>query len=472
MFALQKKWSLDPFPHEDNDLVMSLVQFGETLGVKCFALLEGKEGAHQRTYLGFGEGWVLTPETFRETLIQSQCQAHDTPDPLVHLRKFRETNSPQMELESGIIGYLDYEWGLYWQKPKASLTKPRYFFRLCPINIVLLPLTRELVLEFYTEDKEQLAKNFDFWVKELNQFLTGQTNKNYNYTSQNKTTDSNTKNNLSPSKWQPNMSREDFITKIERIKEYIRAGDIFQAVFSQRFTLKTPLEPWAIYHKLRAVNPSPWLFCIHGKEETLVGSSPELLLSSSGKIIKTRPIAGTRPRGKTSEEDSAREQELLNDPKEMAEHAMLVDLGRNDIGRVAKYGSVKVSEYTGVQYFSHVMHIVSTVEGEPDTPYDSLDALKAVLPAGTLSGAPKVRAMEILQEAESSPREAYGGALGILRWNGEVDFCITIRTLIFNESEVSVQAGAGIVLDSVPEREYEETLHKARALFTVVDLAN
>jgi anthranilate synthase component 1 len=208
---------------------------------------------------------------------------------------------------------------------------------------------------------------------------------------------------------------------------------------------------------------------VAGEIETLVGSSPELLISSLSSQIQTRPIAGTRPRGADKEEDLARADELLADPKEMAEHAMLVDLGRNDLGRVSEYGSVKVTEYAGIQTFSHVMHIVSTVEGKLAPASDSLDALKSVFPAGTLSGAPKVRAMEILQTSEPTRRGAYGGALGIVRWNGDLDFCITIRTLSVRENEVSVQSGAGIVYDSVPEREYEETLHKARALFKVVE---
>lgn len=477
MLAAQKEWVLDPFLNHDPNWVMSLVQFGETLGEKCFALLEGKEGTHERTYLSFGEGWILSRQTF------DPSETPD-PDPLIHLRKFREANFPGMDLESGIIGFLDYEWGLHWQKPKASLATPHYFFRLCPINIVLLPLSKKVILEVFSEEEAHLQQVFNSWTRELNQFFTKRPtfplsnplnlhDVIYKPSSLQKFPPSSTSQELNPQpshpKWQPNMSREDFLSRVERINEYIRAGDIFQAVLSQRFTLNLRIEPWSIYQKLRVLNPSPWLFCVFGEEETLVGSSPELLISSSGSQIKTRPIAGTRPRGKTFTDDQLKQKELLEDPKEMAEHAMLVDLGRNDIGRVSEYGSVKVSEYAGVQYFSHVMHIVSTVEGKLGTPYDSLDALRAVFPAGTLSGAPKVRAMEILQDSEPNLRGAYGGALGIFRWNGDLDFCITIRTLSIKENEVSVQSGAGIVFDSVPEREYEETIHKAKALFNVVD---
>lgn len=479
MLAAQKEWVLDPFPNHDSNWVMGLVQFGETLGEKCFALLEGKEGSHERTYLGFGEGWILSRQTF-------DLSETPDPDPLIHLRRFREANFPKIDLESGIIGYLDYEWGLHWQKPKASAATPHYFFRLCPVNIVFLPLSNKVVLEVFAEEEAHLQLIFSSWVRELNLFLIENQSfppsnhldrqdaiYKYSYLQKFPLSSASQELNPQPSQkiWEPNMKREGFLSRVERIKEYIRAGDIFQAVLSQRFTLSLRIEPWPTYQKLRILNPSPWLFCIFGENETLVGSSPELLVSSIGSRIKTRPIAGTRPRGKTSEDDQLRQKELLEDPKEMAEHAMLVDLGRNDIGRVAEYGTVKVSEYGGIQYFSHVMHIVSTVEGKLGTSFDSLDTLKAVFPAGTLSGAPKVRAMEILQDLEPDLRGAYGGALGIFRWNGDLDFCITIRTISIQENEVSVQSGAGIVFDSVPEREYEETIHKANALFDVVNFS-
>lgn len=472
MLVAQKEWILDPFPDRDSDWVIHLVQFGEGLGEKCFALLEGNEENYQRTYLGFGQGWILTPETFNPSSPLDPSNSPNSPnlsnplnpeapDPLEHLRRFREVNSPNHNLESGIMGYLDYEWGLRWQKPQASSAHPRYFFRLCPINLVLLPYVKKIVLEVFSESEEHLQQNLTRWVNALNHFFSYNSSPN---------PVPHPAPDILPS-WQPNMTRENFLSRIEKIKEYIRAGDIFQAVLSQRFTLKSHIEPWITYKKLRQLNPSPWLYCVWGVEETLVGSSPELLISSIDSRIQTRPIAGTRPRGKTIEEDQNLEKELLEDSKEMAEHAMLVDLGRNDLGRVSKYGSVKVSEYAGIQRFSHVMHIVSTVEGELDPSHDSLDALRAVFPAGTLSGAPKVRAMEILQDIEPNFRHAYGGALGIVRWNGDLDFCITIRTLYISEEEVSIQTGAGIVFDSVPEREYEETLHKANALFKVIDFS-
>jgi len=470
MLMAQKEWQLNPFPSPSSNWVLDLLHFAESLGEKCYVLLEGNELEHQRTYMGFGEGWVLTPATWQKA---------QPPDPLEHLRSFRAENFPAgnsanfVNPASGIMGYLDYEWGLLWQKPKATTAKPGYFFRLCPINLVLLPSEKKVILEVFSQEKAQLEQNYHRWSTNLERWL-----KEQEYPSTQKLLIEQSKHEkshkdqlpkvLAPAPWKPNMSQNEFLSKVQRIKEYIRAGDIFQAVLSQRFTLKRTVDPWQTYARLRLANPSPWLFCVFGEKETLVGSSPELLLSTLGNRIQTRPIAGTRPRGKTFEEDKALEQELLQDTKELAEHAMLVDLGRNDLGRVCRYGSVKVSDYCTIQRFSHVMHIVSTVEGELAPACDSLAALQAVLPAGTLSGAPKVRAMEILQELEPQRRGPYGGALGIYRWNGDLDFCITIRTLCIRKDEVSVQSGAGIVYDSLPQREYEETLHKANALFQVV----
>ena len=481
MRVIQKEWRLDPFPSPHSDWVMNLLRFSETLGEKCYTLLEGNEEEHQRTYYGFGEGWILSPETREPGL---------PPDPLAHLRDFCRQNFPARSCESGIIGYLDYEWGLLWQKPKATMAKPSYFFRLCPINLVFLPSSQKVILEIFSEDDSELSRLYDHWSTHLEDWISQNHCQDHNHCqSHHHCQDHNHLQEATPSgiaapeiptkhpsdpvtrpnQWQANFQPGEFISRVEKIKEYIHSGDIFQAVLSQRFTLEKTIDPWSAYQKLRIVNPSPWLFCLFGEKETLVGSSPELLLSSIGSQIQTRPIAGTRPRGKDPLEDRQLEQELLDDAKEMAEHAMLVDLGRNDLGRVSDYGSVSVGKFCSVERFSHVMHIVSSVEGRLAETYDSLDALKAVLPAGTLSGAPKVRAMKILQDLEPTRRGPYGGALGIYRWNGDLDFCITIRTLMIRDDEVSVQSGAGIVFDSIPQREYEETLHKAKALFKVVE---
>ncbi|WP_425806611.1 anthranilate synthase component I family protein [Desulfitobacterium sp. Sab5] len=492
MHVAQKEWLLHPYPIDQPNWVMNLVRLGESLGEKCFALLEGKEGEHQRTYLGFGKGISLTPETFYLTKQEGSGKPPTSPDPIQHLREFLRNHPSNQTLESGLIGYLDFEWGLKWQKPSASICAPNYFFRLCPINLVLLPVSQRLVLEIFMENENDREETFITWCYALDRFLEVSLNSpssSTNLSIRSVSAASNSKpsapsalSTTSPSSssllpadnsidtnWHANISRENFLQRIRQIQKYIGAGDIFQCVPSQRFSKEIQLDPWIVYEKLRIINPSPYLYCLFADKETLVGSSPELLVSSVGSLIQTRPIAGTRPRGQDFEEDHIREVELLHDPKEMAEHAMLVDLGRNDIGRVSQYGTVKVREQAAIQRFSHVMHLVSTVQGNLDQAHDSLDALKAVFPAGTLSGAPKVRALEILQELEPEPRGAYGGALGIMRWNGDLDFCITIRTLFIQENQIYVQAGAGIVFDSVPKREYEETVHKAGALLKVVN---
>mgnify|MGYP001821651499 CR=1 FL=1 len=258
---------------------------------------------------------------------------------------------------------------------------------------------------------------------------------------------------------------------VRQAQEYIAAGDIFQVVLARRWQLGAAVEPFALYRALRMVNPSPYMVLLETPEVALVGASPEMLVRKQGSRIETRPIAGTRPRGHDAEEDRRLAKELLADEKERAEHVMLVDLGRNDVGRVARAGSVRLSEFMGVERYSHVMHLVSSVEGDLATGRDALDALLACFPAGTVSGAPKVRAMEIIDELEVEARGPYAGAVGYLSFTGDLDTCITIRTLVVQQQEISVTAGAGIVADSTPEREERETESKAAALLAAVDLA-
>ncbi|WP_027093643.1 anthranilate synthase component I [Cohnella thermotolerans] len=268
-----------------------------------------------------------------------------------------------------------------------------------------------------------------------------------------------------------NLTKEQFIRNVERAKEYIRAGDIFQVVLSQRFHIETEVDPLLVYRVLRTMNPSPYMYMLKLDEEVIVGTSPELLVKVDGDRVETRPIAGTRPRGKTPEEDKALERELLADEKERAEHVMLVDLGRNDLGRVSDYGTVKCDSYMEIERYSHVMHIVSNVTGKLRQDKDFFDAFLSCLPAGTVSGAPKLRAMEIIAELESEARGAYAGAIGYLGFSGNLDTCITIRTIIFKNGKAYVQAGAGIVWDSVPEKEYEETVNKAKGMLKAIRAA-
>jgi len=268
-----------------------------------------------------------------------------------------------------------------------------------------------------------------------------------------------------------NVTQAQFETAVERAREYIFAGDAFQVVPSQRFTAETDLDPFSIYRGLRTVNPSPYMFFLELDDLTLVGSSPETLVKVTDGVVEMHPIAGSRPRGATPEADEALRAELLADPKERAEHVMLVDLGRNDVGRVSETGSVEVRELMAVQGYSHVMHIESTVVGTLAPGRSAVDALRATFPAGTLSGAPKVRAMEIIDELETTRRGPYGGAVGYLGYDGDLDTCITIRTLVCADGLVHAQAGAGVVADSVPENEHRECENKAAALFRAIEVA-
>lgn len=257
---------------------------------------------------------------------------------------------------------------------------------------------------------------------------------------------------------------EQYKEKVNKIKEYIKEGHIFQTVLSQRWTVQTKQEGFELYKELRELNPSPYLYYLNFGEFEIIGSSPEMLVKKEGQRVFTCPIAGTRPRGKNPQEDEALKESLLKDPKEKAEHVMLVDLARNDMGRISEFGTVKVTEFMKVQKYSHVMHIVSLVEGVKKNEYTHCDLVNSFLPAGTLSGAPKIRAMEIIDELEEQRRGLYGGVVGYMDFGGNMDFCITIRTMIKKQDKVYLQAGAGIVADSVPEAEYQECCNKVRAL--------
>ncbi|ADW17570.1 anthranilate synthase, component I [Desulfobulbus propionicus DSM 2032] len=276
---------------------------------------------------------------------------------------------------------------------------------------------------------------------------------------------------MAPHTFTSNMDEGSFSAMVERAKEYILAGDIIQVVLSQRFHTQTALKPFALYRALRHINPSPYLFYLRQGDMVLIGSSPEILVRLEEGDIELRPIAGTRKRGATHEEDLALERELLADPKERAEHLMLVDLGRNDVGRVAEHGSVVVRDLLVIERYSHVMHIVSGVHGRLAAGLDQFDVLEACFPAGTVSGAPKIRAMEIIDELEVSRRGPYAGAVGYFGFSGNMDFCITIRTFIIKGQDLWVQAGAGIVADSDPHKEYEETINKSMGLRRALELA-
>ena len=264
------------------------------------------------------------------------------------------------------------------------------------------------------------------------------------------------------------FTREGFIAAVEKSKEYIRAGDVFQVVLSQRLSVPFNTRPVDVYRALRALNPSPYMYFLDTGEVQVVGSSPEILVRLQEGEVTVRPIAGTRPRGATPAEDLALEQDLLADPKELAEHVMLIDLGRNDVGRVSEAGSVQVGERFVIERYSHVMHIVSEVTGKLLPGLSYADVLRATFPAGTVSGAPKIRALEVIAELEPIKRNVYAGSIGYIGWHGDADTAIAIRTAVIKDGRLHVQAGAGIVYDSDPQKEWDETMNKGRALFRAV----
>ncbi len=274
-----------------------------------------------------------------------------------------------------------------------------------------------------------------------------------------------------PVRFLSNMSRVSFENSVEKAKEYVRSGDIIQVVLSQRFSGELSADPLDIYRVLRTLNPSPYMFFLRLDDTVIAGASPEVMVRKEGEKVELRPIAGTRPRGATAEDDATLADELLADPKECAEHVMLVDLGRNDLGRVCTTGSVTVSELMLIERYSHVMHIVSNVQGRLSADRDAFDLVRATFPAGTLSGAPKVRAMQIIDELEPVRREIYGGAVGYFSFSGNMDLAITIRTLVIKDGKVHLQAGAGIVADSDPASEWQETVNKGMAVMRAVEIA-
>jgi anthranilate synthase component 1 len=271
--------------------------------------------------------------------------------------------------------------------------------------------------------------------------------------------------------FESNFTRKTFEQAVEACKEYIRAGDIFQVVISQRLAATTQATPFDVYRALRVVNPSPFMFLLDTPDATLVGSSPEILCRVENDVVTNRPLAGTRPRGETAEQDAELERELLADEKERAEHIMLVDLARNDVGRVAEPDTIELTDIMSIERYSHVMHIVSDVQGRLAEGKTAFDALRAALPVGTVSGAPKIRAMEIIDEFEPTRRGPYAGAVGYVDFSGNMDTCIALRTMVIKGDKAYIQVGCGIVSDSVPENEYQETLNKAKAMLKALEVA-
>lgn len=370
----------------------------------------------------------------------------------------------------GLVGYIGYDVVKCFERvpdtPKTAIEMPDVFLMLTDTILIFdnLRQTIKVVSNVHIEDKNigKAYKNAEKRIDKIIKALRGN-----RHAAGNVSIAANRP--VRSADFLSNFRKDDFLAAVEKAKDYVMSGDIVQVVLSQRFETRSDSNPFDIYRALRVINPSPYMYYLDIGDAQLVGSSPEILVRLEGDEITLRPIAGTRKRGGTEEEDKALEGDLKKDPKEIAEHIMLVDLGRNDVGRVAEIGSITVTELMAVERYSHVMHLVSNVTGRLSKGLDAFDVFRACFPAGTVSGAPKVRAMEIIDELEPTKRGPYAGAVGYFGYSGNLDMCITIRTLLIKNGKIYVQAGAGIVADSVPESEYAETVNKATAMMKAIN---
>ncbi|NIB39178.1 anthranilate synthase component I [Pseudomaricurvus alkylphenolicus] len=395
-------------------------------------------------------------------------------DPLTFVEQFQQRfKVPELEglpgFNGGLVGYFGYDCVRYVE-PKLKATQnqdtigtPDILLMVSDEVLVFDNLAGRLVLLVHADPTEENA--YQAACDRLDQLearLRGQTPA----TAEMKLSGESAREE----QFNSSFGEDNFKDTVDRIKDYVLAGDTMQVVISQRLSIPFEAEPLNLYRALRSLNPSPYMYFLDLGDHHVVGSSPEILARLEDGQVTVRPIAGTRRRGHTEAEDLALEQDLVNDPKEIAEHLMLIDLGRNDCGRVAEVGSVRLTDKMVVERYSHVMHITSNVTGQVRPELTAMDVLRAALPAGTLSGAPKIRAMEIIDELESEKRGIYGGAVGYLSWNGNMDTAIAIRTAVIKDNRLYVQAGAGVVADSVPALEWKETMNKARAIFRAVDM--
>jgi anthranilate synthase component 1 len=449
-------------------------------GSKYSFLLESVEGGEiigRYSFLGVDPYLTFQSKGNKYRIVsENEKKQGLTDDPLKELKSimkpFRSLDIEELpRFTGGAVGYISYPAIRFWEKiPKTKpddLRVPDMFFLLTETVVVFDHVQHKMKVicnAFIKDtDKGTLKKIYNKSVNNIDAMV--EKLKTESLSSKQR------KREKKSSTWKSNFIPEDFIKAVDKAKQYIRAGDILQVVLSQRWAKKTNAEPIDIYRAIRSLNPSPYMFYLDFGGFKIIGSSPEIMVRKEKEKIILRPIAGTRPRGKDEEEDNKLIEELLKDPKERAEHLMLVDLGRNDVGRAAILGSVKVTELMSIEKYSHVMHIVSNVEGTLRKGCDEYDVLRASFPAGTVSGAPKIRAMEIIEELEPNQRGPYAGAVGYFSFSGNLDSCITIRTIILKNNIAYVQAGAGIVADSIGKREYKETLNKAKALMEAVELA-
>ncbi|MEX2175091.1 MAG: anthranilate synthase component I [Pirellulaceae bacterium] len=449
----------------------------DTGGHAClFESVVGGEKVGRYSFLAFEPFLTMTAHGARVTIRGEQGEEQfDSPDPLDELRRrlapFQSVHLPELPpFEGGAIGYAGYDVVRYVEHlphaPHDDRGLPDLSFAFYDRMVVFDNVSKTLfVIAMARLDKHREARAaYDDACRRVDELVS-------RLSAPTKLPPADIATAGEPRiAYESNFAEADFEAAIRQCVEYIRAGDIFQVVISQRLQLALRCDPFEVYRTLRVVNPSPFMFFLRTPEVTLVGSSPEIMCRVVDGLVTVRPLAGTRRRGATDEEDRRLADELLADPKERAEHVMLVDLGRNDVGRVAQFGSVKLSDVMVIERYSHVMHITSNVTGQLKPGSDAFDALKACLPAGTVSGAPKVRAMQIIDELEPHRRGPYAGAVGYIDYSGNMDTCIALRTLVVQGNQAYVQAGAGIVADSDPQTEFQETLSKARGLLKAIEI--
>jgi len=467
------------------DLDTPVSAYMKMCGGEYSFLLESVEGGEKWArycFLGFDPSIIITIKG-NEVVVEKNGQAKSTlitkGNPLVGLKDILARYQP-VDVEGlprfsgGAVGFVSYDMVRSFEElPEDTmddLQVPDARFVITDTLLIFDNVAQTIKIvsnahvdnENIEESYKQAVKNIDAIGKKLRTSLPVDVN------------DVNSERSPkvdSLNSIESNFEKEHFINAVQKIKNYILEGDVIQVVLAQRLKFNISKDPFTIYRALRSINPSPYMYYLKFGDLKIVGSSPEILVRLEGEKIEVRPIAGTRKRGKSEEEDQALENDLLEDEKELAEHIMLVDLGRNDVGRVAKTNSVSVNEKFTIERYSHVMHIVSNVQGELKKGLDAYDVLAATFPAGTLSGAPKVRAMEIIEELEPTRRGLYGGAVGYISFNGNMDTAIAIRTLLIKNNTAYLGVGAGIVADSIPENEFEETMNKGKALLKAIELA-
>jgi len=441
-------------------------------------LLESVEGGDkwsQYSIIGFNcSDTIKVTGNVIELKNGDEITSFSSDDPLSEIQKITSSfksadinNLPRFY--GGYVGFFAYESARYAEKKIADLPAKESKFQEHMPEIFLVKAEQLVVYDNF-KNTAQVIFNADP-SKHSYEIVKNQINEmKASFSFASTLAEITFKDPKSLKHFESNFKKEEYLEAVNKIKNYIKEGDVFQVVLAQDFYSKFDLNPFDLYRAIRKLNPSPYMYFLDLEECQVVGSSPEILVRLENDKLTLRPIAGTRKRGKDPEEDKQNEDDLLNDPKELAEHLMLIDLGRNDVGRVSEIGSVKVTDKMVIEKYSHVMHIVSNVVGTLSKDLDYLDALKASLPAGTLSGAPKIRAMEIINELEPSSRGIYGGAIGYISWNGNVDTAIAIRTAVIKDKMIHVGAGAGIVADSIPENEWLECIQKSKAFVDALEM--